>query len=99
MDVDLCGSLSSDAPLGWLKSSTSLQDPSGFGAAPSGEMWLVGKGGCEKGPAVCPRDTSFSIALVIRALLLSADFKFFGKVGENSPVNPISKPFLRPWVM
>ena len=35
----------------------------------------------------------------MRVLFSSADFKFFGNVGEKDPLKPISNPFLRPSTM
>ena len=50
-----------DAPLGWLRSRTNLQDPSGLGTAPRGEMWLVGKGGSGMEGACCVSSVDFFI--------------------------------------
>ena len=77
----------------------SLTVPSFLGAAPMGEQWVRGKGGFGKGPAVCPRDTSLLIAVVMAVLFWSADFRFLGNVGVKVPVNPMSNPFRSPSIM
>ena len=74
----------------------SLIVPSGLGTAPKGDMWLIGKGGTGKGPAVCPRDTSLLIAVLMAVLFWSADLRFLGNVGVKVPVNPMSNPFRSP---
>ena len=55
-------------------------DPSGFGSAPMGEMWLCVKGGYRKGPAVCSRCTSLQIASVTPAACMLAELLLRGAV-------------------
>ena len=77
----------------------SLTVPSFLGAAPIGEQWVSGKGGWVKGPAVWPLAISLLMASWINFLFKSADLWFLGRVGENEPVKPMSKPCLRPSTM
>ena len=88
-----------DDPKGWDRSMTRRRVPSFLGADPIGEQWVLGNGGWGKGPAVWPREISLLIACFIRVLFWSADLRFLGRVSENSPVKPMSKPFLKPFTM
>ena len=85
-----------DSPLGWLRSNTSLCEPSGLGTAPRGDIWLVGNGGSGKGPAVWPRCTSLLMAFVTTSALSLADLLLRRKMGFKTPLKPISKPARRP---
>ena len=71
-------------------------DPSGLGSAPNGEMWFEGKGGEEKGPAVCFRRTSFSTASLSPSSCSNADLLLRGAVSVKQPRKPMSKPFVKP---
>ena len=68
-----------ESPLGDDRSRISLTDPSGFGAAPRGEQCVCVKGGCGKGPDVCPRRSSLAIACVTPSGLSRAERKFSGR--------------------
>ena len=88
-----------DEPYGWDKSIIKRTDPSFLGAEPMGEQWVRRNGGLGKGPAVCPRDISLLMASCKRVLFSAAERKFLGLVMEDSPVKPMSNPFLRPFTI
>ena len=70
--------------------------PSFFGTTPRGEQCNVSKGGETKGPAVCPRCSSFTMAAITGAGLLRADNKLLGLVAQNKPSKPMSNPDRKP---
>lgn len=61
-----------------------------------GEQCRDSNGGSSKGPAVCPRSTSFCMALDTAAEYSAADLLLFGLVSENLPLKPISNPWVSP---
>ena len=59
----------------WLleRSRMSLNEPSFFSTMPIGDVWHGWKGGSQKGPCVCPLDTSFWMACDVAIGLVRAD--------------------------
>ena len=88
-----------EEPWGWDRSMISLADPSLLGAEPMGEQCVRGKGGLGKGPAVCPRAISLFMASRMGWGLSVADLWFLGRVSEDSPVKPMSKPWRKPLII
>ena len=63
-----------------------------------GEQWVKGKGGSENGPDVCCRVTSLLMASETPVGFSRVDSRFRGLelVSANEPLNPMSKPWVKP---
>ena len=83
-------------PRGLDKSNINPIDPSGFSTAPKGEQCVIGNGGEEKGPDVCPLESSVSMADLTPSGCLLADLKLFGLEEETKPKCPTLNPTENP---